>query len=89
MARAKRSRFNFVDKAIMFLKKHRFDGLDLDWEYPASRDTANRPEDQYYFTELCKDLYTAFESHGLILSAAVAAGYKTLESSYEMDEIHK
>lgn len=89
MARAKRSRFNFVDKAIMFLKKHRFDGLDLDWEYPASRDTANRPEDQYYFTELCKDLYTAFESHGLILSAAVAAGYKTLEGSYEMDEIHK
>lgn len=27
---------------------------DLDWEYPANRDTENRPEDQIYFTTLCK-----------------------------------
>ena len=31
-----------------------FLSLDLDWEYPANRDTADHPEDKFHFTLLCK-----------------------------------
>ena len=29
------SRKRFIDHAVRFLETHNFDGLDLDWEYPA------------------------------------------------------
>lgn len=89
MAKSKSSRNNFIEKSIVWLKKHRFDGLDLDWEYPANRDTEDRPEDRINFSLLCQELYEAFKAHGLILTAAVAAGEKTMKTAYEMHEIHK
>ena len=34
MASDPRRRKLFVDSSVKFIKKHKFDGLDLDWEYP-------------------------------------------------------
>lgn len=34
MASSKVSRDRFVASAVAFLQEHKFDGLDLDWEYP-------------------------------------------------------
>jgi len=82
-------RKNFVSKAVEFLIKHKFDGLDLDWEYPANRDTEDRPDDKIYFTILCKDLRSAFEPHNFLLTAAVAAGYKYIQSAYELTEFYR
>ncbi|RNA08689.1 acidic mammalian chitinase-like [Brachionus plicatilis] len=82
-------RKNFITKTVEFLTKNEFDGFDLDWEYPANRDTEDRPDDKIYFTILCKELKAAFKPHNLILTAAVAAGEKYIRSAYELDEIHK
>ena len=37
MAAVSSKRSIFVQSCVDFLKKYNFDGLDMDWEYPAER----------------------------------------------------
>ncbi len=53
---------NFVGSAVKFLKDRRFDGLDVDWEYPRNE------TDKLGFTTLMYDLKKAFKSEGFLLS---------------------
>lgn len=52
MVKSKESRRYFIDHAIQYLRAHKFDGLDLDWEYPANR--GSPPEDKSRFVDLVR-----------------------------------
>ena len=55
MARDQNKRKKFAASALSFIRRHNFDGLDLDWEYPGKR--GGKPEDKENFILLIQDLY--------------------------------
>lgn len=80
----------FVYDSIEFLRKHKFDGLDIDWEYPRG------PDDKASFVSLIKELRLAIEGEAksskyakLLLTAAVPASFEAIEAGYDVPEISK
>lgn len=72
----------FVKNAATFVRTYGFDGLDIDWEYPAQR--GGVPADKTNFGLLCAQLRTEFDKYGLILSAAVLATQNGVSTSYDV-----
>jgi len=60
------ARKKFADAAVELLKKHKLDGLDIDWEYPAQIGAGNiyRPEDKQTFTLFLKALRDRLDEQG-------------------------
>lgn len=77
----------FAKNAAAFAKKYNFDGFDVDWEYPAQRGGAD--SDKEAFVELLKEMRSVFDTEGLTLSAAVAAGKTSIDTSYDVPGISK
>lgn len=79
-------REKFANEAVNFCKENKFDGLDMDWEYPGQRD-GNPKVDKANFVLLMKELYTKFKPQNLLLSAAVAAPAASASVSYDIKQL--
>lgn len=82
---------SFTFSTIEFLRKIKFDGLDVCWEFPRGSD------DKAKFTGLIKELREAFEGeakggknpHRLLLTAAVPASFEAVAAGYDVPELNK
>lgn len=63
----------FVSSVVTFLQTYKFDGLDIDYEYPTSTDKTG-------YKNLIIALKTAFKPYGFLLSAAVSASASNIDS---------
>ncbi|XP_055596596.1 mucin-5AC-like isoform X2 [Uranotaenia lowii] len=88
-------RAQFVRNSIKFLRQNHFDGLDLDWEYPAFRD-GSKPKDRENYAQLVQELREEFDRESsktgrprLILTMAVPAGTEYIEKGYDVQKLNK
>ncbi|XP_066937421.1 chitinase-3-like protein 1 [Macrobrachium rosenbergii] len=75
----------FIDSSIALLKAHNFDGLDMDWEYPAFR--GGQPHDRENFVTLLQELREALHAEGMIITAAVGAGKDKMDEGYDIARV--
>jgi len=87
MAADPAARKYFASSALNFIKKHKFDGLDLDWEYPGKR--GGSAEDKENFIRLIQDLRKVFKPQGLMLTAAIGAAPDTIDAAYDIERMYK
>ncbi|XP_076461458.1 chitinase-3-like protein 1 [Babylonia areolata] len=90
------NRQQFVNTTITFLRNHGFDGLDIDWEYPADPERGGVPEDKANFAALIRELRAGFNAEArstgntrLLLTAAVAAGYSKVTQGYDIPTLSR
>ena len=90
------SRKIFAESCVALLKKHNFDGVDLDWEYPGQRaeDNVFRPSDKDNFTLLLAEIRKALDEEGkknnthYLLTIATGAD-QTYINQTDLREAHK
>lgn len=81
------NRKKFVAHVSTFIRKHNFDGLDLDWEYPTQR--GGVPDDRKNFVTFVQELHSEFEKHKLILTSAFGASQKIVNEAYDVANLAK
>ncbi|XP_050295131.1 acidic mammalian chitinase-like [Anthonomus grandis grandis] len=83
MASTATGRATFIASALNLVQTYGFDGFDLDWEYPARRDSTNTA-DKENFASLVKEFYEVFNPLGLLVTAAVSATPSSVDISYDV-----
>ncbi|ESP03840.1 hypothetical protein LOTGIDRAFT_110347 [Lottia gigantea] len=78
----------FCENAVKYLRKWKFDGVDMDWEYPGNR--GSPPEDKHNYATLLERMRETFEAEAeetgnprLLLSSAVPIGKSIVDSGFD------
>lgn len=79
-------RQRFIREAVAFCKQYNFDGIDLDWEYPAQRE-GNETVDKENHAVWVEEMRKVFDREGLLLSAAVASAEFSSSISYDIPRV--
>lgn len=91
------SRKAFADSAVEFIREHKFDGVDIDWEFPVTGGNAGnieRPEDKQNYTLLMTALREALDAAGkadqksYLLTTAIGPGERWIKNT-EMGKVAK
>ncbi|CAG5135462.1 unnamed protein product, partial [Candidula unifasciata] len=84
----------FASNVASFLRKREFDGLDMDWQYPA--DILTTPEDKPKFQHLMEELMKEFEREAkktsktrLMLTLAGAPDKENIDKSYYLANLSR
>lgn len=85
MVETEERRQYFVESVMRFILYFGFDGLDIDWEYPASRGGIS--DDKENFNRLLELFHEQLSKRNKILTAAVAASQYTIKSAYNIPDM--
>jgi chitinase len=94
MSSSASNRAAFISSAMSFARKYNFDGVDIDWEYPANEAQGGRPEDKINFSSLLREFRAAIESENrgnkgkLLLTIAAPAGAASF-AGIQLEVIHQ
>lgn len=88
------ARRKFASSAVQFLRKHKFQGLSLEWNYPGcwQSDCQRGPAaDRPNFAKLLAELRREFDQQQPRLALAVAlSGYKeVIDKAYDVAEVSR
>jgi chitinase len=84
VSRTPEARATFASSCVEFMNTHSFDGLDIDWEYPVTRQ--GKPEDFDNLVLLVQALREAFGS-SYLLTMAIPASVDKLSQGYDLANI--
>lgn len=88
-------RQQFIKNILKFLRQNHFDGIDLDWEYPAHRE-GGKSRDRDNYAQFVQELRAEFEREAektgrtrLLLTMAVPAGIEYIDKGYDVPKLNK
>lgn len=79
-------RKKMVNSIHSFVTNHKFDGFDIDWEYPAARGGAKADKSNYI--QFLKELRAKFGKN-LLITGAVGATKSQIDISYDVANMNK
>lgn len=84
------ARRKFIESVVEFIKKHNFDGLELDLEFPTCWQNHCDPykkQEKQHFVQLVKELSQAFKPNGWLLSSVVSSNQRIIDSAYDVTNL--